>query len=328
MGCVYCVTNNISGKKYIGKTVFSLEFRKKEHIYKTKCGSKYVFHNALRKHGIDNFDWEIIFASSNNEILCKVEIDEIKSCGTKSSNGYNLTDGGEGTVGYVHSEVTRSKISKKAKNRKREPHSEETKKKMSISAKGKNLGRKFTEEEKIKRSKSQNRMSYEERYGKEKADELKKKMRERTMGFRHSEESKNKMSISQKNRIRKPHSEEHKRKIGEAHKGKIVSEETREKLRNRIYSQEARKNMSIAQKKRKRDPMSEETKIKLSLTHKAKTLPKIKEAVYLHTKGLSGLEIAKEMDVNPVTVWRYLKRRKEVCVESQIGNQPDISAVI
>jgi len=77
MGCVYQVTNRKDENKYIGKTIQSLDDRKREHKKHAKNGSDNVFHRALRKHGKENFEWEVLFESNDNDILCKVEIDFI-----------------------------------------------------------------------------------------------------------------------------------------------------------------------------------------------------------------------------------------------------------
>lgn len=62
-----------------------------------------------------------------------------------------------------------------------------------------------------------------------------------------SEEHKKKISP-----LGRKHSKETKQKIGKKHKNKIVSESTREKLKNRCFTDEHRKNISIAAKHRKK----------------------------------------------------------------------------
>lgn len=76
------------------------------------------------------------------------------------------------------------------------------------------------------------------------------KMREAATGVLHTEEAKAKMSAA-KIGIRLPtRSEEHRQKISEIHSGKVVSEETRQKLRDaharspRTHSEETRRKMS------------------------------------------------------------------------------------
>ena len=77
-------------------------------------------------------------------------------------------------------------------------------------------------------------------------------------GRKHSEETKKKMGEAQKRRFAEnpmpPHSEEHRRKIAEAGKGRITSPETKAKIAakatGRVPSEEARKAMREASKRR------------------------------------------------------------------------------
>lgn len=109
---VYLVTNKVNGKKYIGYTLNSLEERKKTHIYKSRCKSNkhyhYLFSNALRKYGEENFTWEVLCTCASKEECCEKEIFYIKKYNTMSPNGYNLTQGGDGGI---QSEETKAKIS-------------------------------------------------------------------------------------------------------------------------------------------------------------------------------------------------------------------------
>lgn len=108
MGCVYCATNLVNGKKYIGKTVGSLECRKSGHTWDTLKGSPLYFHRALRKYGFENFEWDILFVGDDEEILLKVEMIEICSEGTMVPAGYNMTAGGRGVWKIVKSDYRKS----------------------------------------------------------------------------------------------------------------------------------------------------------------------------------------------------------------------------
>lgn len=89
---IYCHTNKISGKKYVGQTMMLPEQRWgcKGHRYKS-CPK---FHEAIKKYGWDNFYHEII--ASN---LTKKEADNFERLLIKEwdtiENGYNISDGGE-----------------------------------------------------------------------------------------------------------------------------------------------------------------------------------------------------------------------------------------
>ena len=99
-GIIYSATNLNNGKTYVGKSINSLETRKKNHL---KClkNPKTYFYKALRKYGSENFFWEIIEIincedrEKLNRILNKYEIYYIKVMDTINS-GYNGTHGGTG----------------------------------------------------------------------------------------------------------------------------------------------------------------------------------------------------------------------------------------
>ena len=60
----------------------------------------------------------------------RAEIDRIAFWRAAGAELVNITDGGDGVCGLKHSAETRAKMSEKASARKREPHSEETKRKI------------------------------------------------------------------------------------------------------------------------------------------------------------------------------------------------------
>lgn len=164
-------TNSINGKMYIGQTIFSLRRRKRRHISDTlsKRDNMY-FHNSLRKYGSDNFEWVIIHDDITTiEDLNVLEIFYIKKYNSFGEFGYNLNTGGNNALA-----------------------SEETKKRMSESGKGKNKGKKRSEE-------------------------TKRRISETNKGRKLSEKTKRRISEAQSG---KKLSEEHKRKISEAQKGK------------------------------------------------------------------------------------------------------------
>lgn len=90
---IYKATNIINNMSYIGQTVQTLQSRIRDHM---KRGN--YFHNALRKHGKENFTWDILAECNDVDTLNKLEIYYIGYYDTYN-NGYNLTLGGEGTVG-------------------------------------------------------------------------------------------------------------------------------------------------------------------------------------------------------------------------------------
>ena len=112
-------------------------------------------------------------------------------------------------------------------------------------------------------------------------------------GVRRSEETKRKLSIANKG---KTMSEEAKLKIGKANKGKVVSRETRLKQaianKGQIVSDETRMKLSKAMRGKKRPPVTDETRIKLSLALKGKTN---RMGVYGRKIACVNIETGKEM---------------------------------
>lgn len=118
--CVYCHTNKINYKRYFGITSQDPDERwRNGYGYR---GSE-VFWRAIQKYGWDGFEHEILFENLTEEEAKKREIELIalyKTNCTKYRNpsyGYNMTDGGDGTVGRMASEQTRRKISNALKGK-------------------------------------------------------------------------------------------------------------------------------------------------------------------------------------------------------------------
>lgn len=105
--CVYCHTNKINGKKYIGITSVSPNKRWGSNgiNYKTQN-----FYKAINKYGWNGFEHTILHKELSEKESKIKEKYYIKIYNTKFPNGYNLTDGGDGAVGLTVSEETRKKI--------------------------------------------------------------------------------------------------------------------------------------------------------------------------------------------------------------------------
>lgn len=127
---IYRATCSKNGKCYIGYDS-KWPKRRYEHKQSMKDGDQ-VFYRALRKYGWQSFVWEVLYQSKDaNHTLKEMEpffIRENNSCiHFNNSNGYNMTEGGEGTIGYKHTAKTRSLIGKmlkgKTKGHKKGPRS-------------------------------------------------------------------------------------------------------------------------------------------------------------------------------------------------------------
>lgn len=91
LGVIYKATNKINGKSYIGQTIYALDKRRKEH---ERAVDDYPFHQAIRKYGAENFDWEILEQDIDVTKLDEREMFWIEQQGTYSK-GYNATRGGD-----------------------------------------------------------------------------------------------------------------------------------------------------------------------------------------------------------------------------------------
>lgn len=104
-GIIYCYTNLINNKKYIGQTTNPLK-RHTAHLSSSKIkslrkDSKTPIHNAIRKYGINNFSYSVVEMKccSDNRLLQK-SLDEkeryyIELLNTTNKHyGYNILSGG------------------------------------------------------------------------------------------------------------------------------------------------------------------------------------------------------------------------------------------
>jgi hypothetical protein len=107
-----------NGKHYIGLTTISLEQRTKEHKRCSKSGGTNCLYKALRKYNmVDTFELIEIDNADTLEELREKEIGYIEVYNSHyiDGNGYNMTLGGEGTIGYVHTEYENQKNSERQK---------------------------------------------------------------------------------------------------------------------------------------------------------------------------------------------------------------------
>ena len=109
-----------NGKHYIGLTTTSLEQRTKEHKCCAKSGNTKILYKALRKYDmIDTLELIEIDTADTEEELCEKEIGYILIYNSYYMNGngygYNMTYGGEGTFGHVHTEEAIQKMSEMRK---------------------------------------------------------------------------------------------------------------------------------------------------------------------------------------------------------------------
>lgn len=142
---VYRATNTLDGKSYIGFTTQGLVKREWTHRDYARKGRGQLLHRAIRKHGGENFVFEVMADFGDDEELARCyEFEAI----AKYKPEYNILPGGEG--GAQPPEV-RARISATLKGHKQSPetiakrkasnagfrHSAETKEKLAAMHRGK-----------------------------------------------------------------------------------------------------------------------------------------------------------------------------------------------
>ena len=170
LGYIYKITNKINGKCYIGAT---MDFKRRVRDYKS-VGNDSPIHRAMNEYGYENFTFENL-ERFPREHLEKREITWIAAYNTFAGEGYNMTAGGIGGVGYKHTDETKAKLSKLAKENQvwlDRKHTEEAKKKISEAKKGNkhSLGIKRSEETKEKMRQSQKKRRARERANRQKGN--------------------------------------------------------------------------------------------------------------------------------------------------------------
>jgi len=126
-GIIYCATNSVNGKQYVGQTTSSLIERWRHHRYWASIGSPCFIHRAIAKYGGNAFSLQILAETSSQNDANEKESFFIAKLNTVAPNGYNLTAGGERTEMSVE---IRKKISETLLRR-RISHSPEARRKMS-----------------------------------------------------------------------------------------------------------------------------------------------------------------------------------------------------
>lgn len=233
MALIYKLTF-MNGKSYIGQTSGSANRRYQAHAYAAKGGSDLPVHKAWRALGDPVMD---ILAECGSDVVSSAEIDAIKHHKTMLPDGYNVLAGGQ-----VSPMLNPSVSAKVAAKKRGTRHSEESRRKMSISQSGK----KHTPETIQKISQANKGKGT-----KVLSDETRKKMSQSHKSLWLDPGHKIKMSLSHFGKKRGPRSDDEKARISAARKGKISQD-----------GEARRKAAQIAAVKGK--TLSEEQKLRLS----------------------------------------------------------------
>ena len=105
---IYKWTHKETGKSYIGQSIQDPNKRRLEHISHSRTSNKtYHFHNAIRKYGVESFNWEILDYADNLLQLNELEERYIKEYNS-IKNGYNIREGGNNKL---HSKESKQRMS-------------------------------------------------------------------------------------------------------------------------------------------------------------------------------------------------------------------------
>ena len=162
MYTIYLLTNKVNNKVYVGVTN-NYKKRMREH---KGTYNDFLISKAIKKHGWNNFNSQILLETEDCEYAYNVaESSFIKQYQSNNiKQGYNLTEGGQGTLGFSPTSETRQKMRDKKLGKKLTPEhikkisesnknrvvTESTRQKISKANKGKKpwLGKKLTKEHK------------------------------------------------------------------------------------------------------------------------------------------------------------------------------------
>lgn len=95
-GVIYCITNTVNGKCYVGQTTMDMERRWRCHC-KSRSSKTRIWY-AIEKHGRDAFHIEVIALAASKQELNALEVQHIAARNSvDASVGYNVAPGGGGS---------------------------------------------------------------------------------------------------------------------------------------------------------------------------------------------------------------------------------------
>lgn len=116
---IYRITNAKNGRQYIGRTVESARKRLLRHCAEAvrQTHHRIALYNAIRKYGVDVCSIEVIEVCSTVEEMLQAESRHIRAASASGIHLYNMTLGGDGSLGLAHSIDSRRKIREAALSR-------------------------------------------------------------------------------------------------------------------------------------------------------------------------------------------------------------------
>ena len=211
-----------SGKVYIGITGIDPVKRWKQGYSHNRH-----FSMAIKKYGWENISSEIIARNLTQKDACEMEISLIKEYNSANRNyGYNISTGGES--GRLGVKASKESIEKMRAAKVGKKLTEEHKKKISESEKGKIVSKETREKLRIANT------------GKKHTEEAKRKLSKIATGRKVSEETKKKKSMMNSGKgnpfYGRKHTEDAKRKVSEKNSKKVVCLETGEVFKSAVFA--------------------------------------------------------------------------------------------
>lgn len=158
---VYKITNKLNHKIYVGVTSKSADVRLCQHKY-----SPHVIGHAIRKYGIQNFPIEILHNDLDTDNAFLVESQIVTQDFIERDDTYNMVLGGLGCIGpHMFSDIRNQKISEAHKKRFAD----------GLASHKSELNPRYGDHR-----------SYEEIYGKDRAEQLRKEQSESRKGSGNS----------------------------------------------------------------------------------------------------------------------------------------------
>lgn len=106
MYAIYIITCTVNAKQYVGIAA-DLERRWKRH--RNANEGQYI-HRAIKKYGVDAFVFTHVADAFDAESAKMIERMLISEHNSKMPHGYNMTDGGDGTMGMAKTEEHKQKL--------------------------------------------------------------------------------------------------------------------------------------------------------------------------------------------------------------------------
>lgn len=115
---IYIITNLVNGKQYVGQVIKKRGYKKRfeQHLQNKKIT---LLTSAISCYGPDAFTVRLVEDNISEDMIDDKEKFYIKFFNTfyaaPNSNGYNMTEGGQGTHKYIYTEEVKQKISEASK---------------------------------------------------------------------------------------------------------------------------------------------------------------------------------------------------------------------